>query len=145
MAQFQPAFERLSKIEGGYVNNKNDKGGETFMGICRKYYPNNYMWTLIDKIKLEVGNKVKLINERAKKSNDIINQVRGIYRQNYWNKLRLDEVPSQKIAQNLFDDAVNRGVAAAIKTAQKLVKLPITGRMSNELINRLSKYGQIKY
>ena len=145
MAQFQPAFERLSKVEGGYVNNINDKGGETFMGICRKYYPKNYMWTLIDKIKLEVGNKVKLINERAKKNNDIINQVRGIYRQNYWNKLRLDEVPSQKIAQNLFDDAVNRGTAAAIKTAQKLVKLPITGRMSNELINRLSKYGQVKY
>ena len=25
MAQFQLAFERLSKVEGGYVNNVNDK------------------------------------------------------------------------------------------------------------------------
>ena len=144
MADFYKAFEKIQKNEGGYVNNKNDKGGETFMGICRKYYPDNFMWQLIDEIKIKYGTATATVNRYAKNTAAIITQVRGIYRQSYWNKLNLDVIPSQRVAQLLFDDAVNRGISAAIKTAQKLVGLPETGRMSTELTKRLSVYGKRK-
>ena len=37
MAYFGDAFKKLSIKEGGYVNDKDDAGGETYRGISRKY------------------------------------------------------------------------------------------------------------
>ena len=36
---FDEAFEELMILEGGYVNNPNDPGGETNFGICKRSYP----------------------------------------------------------------------------------------------------------
>ena len=36
---FKKAFKEIIGIEGGYVNNSNDKGGETKFGISKKAYP----------------------------------------------------------------------------------------------------------
>lgn len=144
MADFDKAFTKVIAKEGGYVNNPNDKGGETYMGICRKNYPKNYMWTIIDNIKLKVGKVVKKINELAKSNAELTLQVKSIYRVNYWNKLNLNDVYSQKIAELVFDDAVNRGNVAAIKTMQKVVKMQQTGRMSKELLEKIKSYGRSK-
>lgn len=141
MADFERAFAKVVANEGGYVNNPNDKGGETYMGICRKNYSKNYMWTIIDVIKNRVGNVVKYINEECKKNKELLIQVKSIYKINYWNKLNLNEIKSQTIANMMFDDAVNRGLVAAIKTAQKVVKMKETGRMSKELMDKLKTYG----
>lgn len=137
MADFNKAFTKVCKKEGGYVNNPNDRGGETYMGICRKNFPKNYMWEIIDTIKTKVNNVVSKINELAKNNSSLTTQVRSIYKMNYWDKLNLDEVKSQKIAEMAFDDAVNRGCVAAIKTLQRVAKMPETGRMSKELIKKL--------
>ena len=40
----------------------------------------------------------------------------------------------------IFDDAVNRGVVAAIRTMQHLVSMSVTGRMSDELIYNINNY-----
>lgn len=36
--------------EGGYVNDPNDRGGETYRGIARKFHPTWVGWRIIDKI-----------------------------------------------------------------------------------------------
>ena len=36
---FQKALVRTKLNEGGYINHENDRGGETNMGITKKYYP----------------------------------------------------------------------------------------------------------
>ena len=51
MAIFEPAFKLLILHEGGYANNKNDIGGETYRGIARNYWPKWVGWKLIDHIK----------------------------------------------------------------------------------------------
>ena len=51
MASFIKAFNKLIKAEGGYVNDPDDNGGETFMGITRKNHPNCKMWIVIDEYK----------------------------------------------------------------------------------------------
>lgn len=137
MADFDKAFVKVVANEGGYVNNPNDKGGETYMGVCRKNYSKNYMWTIIDEIKKKVGTVAKKITEAAKGNKDLVLQVKSIYKMNYWDKLNLSSVKSQRLAEMAFDDAVNRGCVAAIKTLQKVAKMPQTGRMSKELIERL--------
>ena len=48
MADFEKGFKKIIANEGGYVNDKDDKGGETFMGITRKNHPNILLWGIID-------------------------------------------------------------------------------------------------
>ena len=35
MANFDEEFNRIIFVEGGYVNDKDDAGGETYLGISR--------------------------------------------------------------------------------------------------------------
>ena len=51
MANFGDAFKKLSIKEGGYVNDKDDAGGETYKGISRRYNPTWQGWTMIDSYK----------------------------------------------------------------------------------------------
>ena len=38
--EYQQALKEYAiPNEGGYINNKNDPGGETNMGISKRYYP----------------------------------------------------------------------------------------------------------
>ena len=48
MASFGEAFEHTMGMEGGYANDPQDVGGETFMGVSRVYNPGWYGWTIID-------------------------------------------------------------------------------------------------
>lgn len=138
MADFNKAIVKLLKKEGGYANNPNDRGGETYKGIARKYHSTNYMWTLIDRYKDECKN---VINSTFKKKLDsdkaIDAEVRRIYKTSYWDKFKLDTIENQKVAEQIFDDAVNRGVSAACKLCCALFGLPISSIPSTKLIKML--------
>lgn len=49
--KFQKAFKVVKKWEGGYVNDPDDYGGETYCGITRRYNPTWFGWHLIEKHK----------------------------------------------------------------------------------------------
>jgi len=89
MANFEEAFEITIKNEtggdpdGGYTNDRDDAGGETKWGICKKYHPS-----------LDIKNLTK---EDAEE----------IYRNEYWGKIKGDKINSQKIANKFFDTAVS--------------------------------------
>lgn len=129
MANFNPALKRVLKYEGGYVNDPDDAGGETYRGIARRFHPNSVMWKEIDKIKKSTTtakNIAIIVN-----NNQIVqNEVAKIYKKDYWDALHLDEVKSEKIAYELFDTAVNMGVSKAIKLAQRTIGVPETGRFN---------------
>lgn len=133
MAIFSRAFAKTVVAEGGYVNNPNDKGGETYMGITRKNHSKLKMWTTIDKLKTTLTKKE--LNAALKKNGDVQAEVRIVYKTNYWDILKLDNVTSQRIANQFFDIAVNCGTTAAIKAMQRVAKLPETGRMNTQTIN----------
>ena len=46
---------------------------------------------------------------------------RAYYRAMYWDRLKLDQVQSQKVANMLFDQAVNAGVKASGRRAQAVI------------------------
>ena len=85
---FDEAFRLLMKLEGGYVNDKDDPGGETKYGISKRAYPD-----------LDIKN---LTLEDAK----------AIYRRDFWVKLRCGDLPAG-IDITAFIFAVNAGVKAA--------------------------------
>lgn len=86
-------------VEGGYVNDPMDRGGETKFGISRRAYPD-----------LDIRN---LTLEGAM----------AIYRQDYWERLKLGAVESQAIAEELFDTGVNCGVSVAGRFLQEALNL----------------------
>ncbi len=92
---FKTALQFVLKWEGGYVNNKNDKGGATNYGITQKTY-NNWLCARGCAYK-----DVRYITEK---------EVEQIYYQNYWLKAGCDKM-SPKFALLAFDTAVNMGVS----------------------------------
>ena len=61
-----------------------------------------------------------------------------------WDVLELDDIPSQGIAHQLFDTCVNCGKTTAIRIAQQVLMMTITGKWSDELKYNLMKYGNNK-
>ena len=51
MANFDEEFKKVIVVEGGYVDDPDDSGGETYLGISRRYNPDSKMWNIIDDIK----------------------------------------------------------------------------------------------
>lgn len=91
---FDEAVARVIAHEGGYVNDARDPGGETKFGISKRAYPSE--------------NIAKLTEERAKE----------IYKRDYWDRLRLDELP-ENVRYPLFDVAVNSGLKSAAQFLQR--------------------------
>lgn len=141
MANFDEEFKKIRFIEGGYVNDPDDAGGETYLGISRRYNPNSKIWNIIDEIKKQYG--IIGINNRLKNNQEIINEVKRIYKNNYWDILELDDIPSQKIAHELFDTAVNCGITTSINLAQQVCNMTITGKFTPELKYNLMQYGNV--
>lgn len=111
MADFDEAFEKVVFHEGGYVNDKDDAGGETYMGISRKAHPNSLIWHIVDEIKIK-HKKVSDINKELKKNSELTALIKAIYKSDYWNPFNLGKEHSQRLANQIFDNAVNRGVSA---------------------------------
>ena len=142
MADFNKSFKKLILSEGGYVDDPDDAGGETYLGITRKNHPNANMWKYIDDVKNKYG--TKNITSRLKRYTIITDEARSIYKNKYWDCMMLDHIPSQKIAHQLFDDAVNRGVSSAIRIAEHIMGMTTTGIFSDELFYNLCRYGKNK-
>lgn len=140
MAKFDEEFDKLIFVEGGYVNDKDDAGGETYLGISRKNNPKWIGWEVIDNIKKKYGTKG--ITARLKKDIALTNSAKFLYKQNYWDVLELDDIPSQSIAHELFDTCVNCGVSTAIRIAQQVIGMTINGKWSDELKYNLMQYGK---
>ena len=138
MAKFDKEFDELILVEGGYVNDPDDAGGETYLGISRK---NNSQWVGWKVIDEEKKKGLKNITARLKKDTALTNSAKLLYKQNYWDVLELDDIPSQKIAHQLFDTAVNTGVKRAIMIAEHICLMTVTGKWSDELKYNLMQYG----
>jgi hypothetical protein len=48
MSEFQPALQKVLAHEGGYVNDPDDPGGETYKGIARNMHSKWGGWVYID-------------------------------------------------------------------------------------------------
>lgn len=92
MGDFNRAVEFVlsDRIEGGYVNNPKDPGGETKYGISKRAYPKE--------------NIKALTRERAI----------FLYKRDYWDTIGGDSLPSP-LDLVLFDSAVNEGPGTAKK------------------------------
>jgi len=131
MADFLLAYKKTARNEGGWNHVAGDTGGETYKGISRNNFPSWAGWKRIDKLKpLKHG---AFINDPG-----LDHLVHQFYIDNFWNKIMGDKITNQEIADSMFDSAVNMGVKAAIKLAQRALDLTENGTMSIFLVNKLN-------
>ncbi|WP_300794288.1 glycosyl hydrolase 108 family protein [uncultured Bacteroides sp.] len=135
MANFEKALELVLKNEGGYVNDPNDNGGETYKGVSRRANPQWSGWKIIDGYK----KKYKDFKKKLDSDNELQKCVKSLYRSNYWNPIKGDDLVHQDMAEEMFDAAVNFGITKAIKLAQKTVGFEQSGVMTNILVERLNQ------
>ena len=118
MADFKLAYFKTMGHEGGYVNNPNDRGGETYKGIARNFHPTWQGWSLIESYKKD-KNFIRLL-ERDEYLEQL---VLAFYKTQFWDALELDHLKSQTIADELFDSSVNLGTGTTIMLLQEALNL----------------------
>ena len=119
LASFNGILKHLIKIEGGYANHPKDKGGETYRGIARNHWKRWAGWKIIDSEKKTNKN----FKTDLQKNQQLEESVEDFYKENFWDKLRCDEVDSWKIKRELFDTAVNSGKGQAVKLLQRAINV----------------------
>lgn len=127
MSNFEKCFEKLILIEGGYVNDSYDSGGETKYGITKNTArKNGYMGSMKD-LPLSVA--------------------KDVYKKNYWDINKLDEINNENIQEEIFDTGVNCGTSTAIKFIQKAFNilspgspLTIDGKIGKNTLNAINNY-----
>lgn len=146
MANFKKEFEKVILAEGGWVNDKDDAGKETYLGISRRFNPKWSGWYIIDDIKKYCkANKIyspAAINKRLKADKELTEKAKVLYKKEYWDRLELDDVPSQEIAHQMFDTAVNCGVINSIKMIQTVLGMTPNGCFTEALKINLMEYGK---
>jgi lysozyme family protein len=98
-------IDKLLSVEGGYVNNPNDRGGETNFGITERVArANGYTGPMKAMTKADA---------------------RAIYLNEYWHKPGYDSVHgiSSGIAEELFDTGVNMGTHIATSFLQRCLNV----------------------
>lgn len=137
MAKFEIAYKRTKRFEGGYVNDPKDAGGETYNGISRRANPTWAGWRVVDEMKRK-SNFPKNLRERKSILDDL---EFSLYKTNYWDPVWGDKLRVQTVANDMYDTAVNMGVATSIKLSQRQWRQPQTGRMDSALLTKLNSVG----
>ena len=130
MADYEKAFNDTLAREGGFrlTNDPDDTGGQTYAGIARKKHPEWVGWSYIDR---EKSAPTQL--------------VRDFYEEEFWKKIAGADIVNQKIAENIFDFAVNASPDVAKKLAQIVVQVVPDGVFGPKTIAALNAQDEVLF
>jgi lysozyme family protein len=140
MADFNKAYQLVIAHEGGYVNDPDDPGGETYKGIARKMNPDWLGWHIIDLLKKQPGFPESLQSADAieiKKQLDY--EVSSFYYNHFWLKVNAEKIAEQQVAESIFDFAINAGIPVSISLAQTVVLVTADGIMGPKSIDAINR------
>lgn len=109
---FDKIFPLLLEEEGGWVNNPDDPGGETNLGIT---------WPV-----LREAIDLKHVPPDTTIKNLLPDQAKVIYFEFYWKPIKGEQLPLP-LGWYVFSSAVNQGVVPATKMLQRALNLPQDG------------------
>lgn len=123
---FESAFSKVIKSEGGYVNNRHDKGGMTNHGCTAK------VWAAFNKRDIATVTE----DEMRKLT---IDDVKPVYKKNYWDVVKGDDL-TDGLDYSIFDCAVNSGPGRAAILLQKIVGVKPDGDIGKITLAAVKKY-----
>lgn len=117
MADFAIAQKFTGHIEGGYVNDPNDSGGETVFGLTRRDWPHWNGWPVIDHLKAQFGlaKAIQIINTNVQLKDSAV----ALFKTNYWDVNSLTQINDQQLADQVYDADINMGVGTGARMLQQ--------------------------
>lgn len=109
-------IDETLKIEGGYVYDPVDRGGETYKGISRRAHPDWPGWIIINRYK-SISGFEKLLDGNSELQTLVIDLYERVYLEPF------KQIPDEAIRAELFDTAVNMGVGRAAMMLQDALNL----------------------
>lgn len=133
MANFNLALSKVLSHEGGYVNDSNDLGGETYKGIARSSHGSWPDWKIIDQSRKDKSFPVNLADNV-----NLQQSVEQFYLKTFWQPLKADQIQNQTSSESVFDFAVNSGIATSIRLVQSIVGTKIDGIIGKQTLNKIN-------
>lgn len=118
MASFNKEIKTLLDVEGKYSNDSVDVGGETYCGVSRKYHPNWFGWSIIDRRRSESSFPACLDQDEQ-----LGLEIRLFYKQQYWDLFWGDHISNDKLAKRMLNVAVHVGVTRAVEYLQRALNI----------------------
>jgi lysozyme family protein len=102
MADFNLAIPLILKLEGGFVDNKNDIGGATNFGVSLRWLKAQ---GLLENLELQdrTQDEVQVVKDLT------ADDAKALYKTYFWNPNNYDSINSQMIAEKIFNMTVNMG------------------------------------
>ncbi|MEI8115647.1 MAG: glycosyl hydrolase 108 family protein [Bacteroidia bacterium] len=135
MADFNKAYRLILANEGGYVNDPQDPGGETYKGIARKKQPDWIGWIIVDAMKKQPNFPISLDSNQ-----NLQTEIQRFYKVVFWDKIGGDQINDQEVAHSIFDFAVNSGVSTSIGLAQQVVGANCDGVIGPKTIQAINSF-----
>lgn len=142
---FKTAFNFTEPWEGGYVNDPDDPGEETYKGISRKHHPKWEGWKIIDAANKE-DLQIKTAQEvfTPKQLKKLNSMVRKFYFNKYWLNAECDRLDFP-LAMVIFDSAVNCGIKRSVRWLQRAFNEACAADGNNGGIKEDGIFGPITY
>jgi lysozyme family protein len=128
---FDAMYKYTKQFEGGWVNDLDDSGGETFRGISRVSFPKWEGWPLVDAVK-HTAATARVINRHFENDEQMAAMVKNFYIKEFWDKI--SAALTDRVRQKVCDTAINTGFTRAFILLQLAI---------NRLGNRLKVDGKV--
>ena len=138
---FKKSFDEMLGLELSSPYNalhfNKGENGYTFMGIYEGAHPNWSGWEIVYRT-LDLYKDLEKTSYECYQNVFLTDLVKEFYKENFWDKLRLDEIKSDRIADLIFKFAVNVGIKRAVRYAQMVANVRLDGIIGNNTINALN-------
>jgi len=150
MANLDKSIKLLFQVEfenkpNKFLHKNAGENGYTIGGIYQKANPLSIDWNFVEDLLLKNDGDIKKTSVELFLNERIMSNVKDVYRDKYWNYMKLDDVKSQKIADEMFLLGVVAGTKNAIKLAQSLVNVTVDGLIGNQTLNALNSFNESKF
>lgn len=135
MADFNIAYQKVLTHEGGYVHDPDDPGGETYRGVARKSWSKWEGWDIVDMLKSQQG-----FPSNLDRHSGLQDMIRVFYQNNFWDKVKGDDINDQDVANSIFDFGVNAGVRTSSALAQAVIEAKEDGVIGPKTLAKLNAF-----
>ncbi len=143
MADIKKTLKLVWDVEYSGLRNKalHQNPGEigwTYKGIYQGAHPQWDGWKIIRPTMQKYNNDMKLVSDMLFDSPELEELVEKFYKKEFWDKMKLDLVASQKVADEMMVFGINVGVGKAIRAAQRAAGAVADGVMGPQTVRALN-------
>ena len=144
MAKIEETLKLIWAVE--YSNDKSKaleknagETGLTYKGIYQAAHPQWEGWRIVRTAMQKYNGDMKLASEMLFDNVKLEEMVAKFYKKEFWDKMKLDMIVSQKIADEMMVFGVNVGISPAVKAAQRVASVAQDGLIGPKTIAALNK------